>query len=211
MIWAWTFTFRVSIKTWATKCCLKILQVSAFSHRHFKALGKPAHRAVTGIRVVNTFEHHWEGGCWARISSHNSTWDSGKCHTQGTQDTLAKGSPGVCSSPNDTGCSCRTGTIPTLGQGLFAFQDNCLLPWLVSPERIRTIPEKWRGAWGFVGKNAGCICSWPPSTLPNATGRCFSQEAAGAAWNIPHGSSTSGGNVLTQPNAWVLTTLSSSR
>lgn len=115
------------------KCCLKISQVSAFSHRHFKALGKPAHRAVTGIRVVNTFEHHWEGGCWARISSHNSTWDSGKCHTQGTQDTLAKGSPGVCSSPNDTGCSCRTGTIPTLGQGHFAFQDNGLLPWLVSP------------------------------------------------------------------------------
>lgn len=75
----------------------------------------------------------------------------------------------------------------------------------------RTIPEKWRGAWGFVGKNAGCICSWPPSTLPNATGRCFSQEAARAAWNIPHGSSTTGGNVLTQPNAWVLTTLSSSR
>lgn len=59
---------------------------------------------------------------------------------------VGQGSPGVCSSPSATGCSWRTGTIPTLAQGHFALQENGLCPWLVSPGKIRTIPEKRRGA-----------------------------------------------------------------
>lgn len=127
---------------------MKISLVSAFSHRHFK---ETTHRAATGIRDVNASGCHWDGGCWAPISSHNRTWESGECHTKGLKQCWTRFSRCLQLAQCHR-LQLENGHHPNTGTGTLCLAREWPLSLAGVPRKDKDNPRETKGSWAFVGE-----------------------------------------------------------